>query len=109
MIRRPPRSTLFPYTTLFRSPWRNDFDVRRREVGISVDGQFLKRNRAPYHQRQCRGHGNEALREGEGYDACNHVWTLLVAIRKLEENAAFRDNFLALLQSLHDLRFVALL
>src|SRR5947208_7309521 len=25
MIRRPPRSTLFPYTTLFRSPWVNDF------------------------------------------------------------------------------------
>src|SRR5258708_11285315 len=24
MIRRPPRSTLFPYTTLFRSPWMND-------------------------------------------------------------------------------------
>src|SRR5256885_6223305 len=23
MIRRPPRSTLFPYTTLFRSPWKN--------------------------------------------------------------------------------------
>src|SRR5256885_5752929 len=23
MIRRPPRSTLFPYTTLFRSPGRN--------------------------------------------------------------------------------------
>src|SRR2546422_3252938 len=23
MIRRPPRSTLFPYTTLFRSPWRD--------------------------------------------------------------------------------------
>src|SRR2546430_8289740 len=22
MIRRPPRSTLFPYTTLSRSPWR---------------------------------------------------------------------------------------
>src|SRR3989441_8767330 len=22
MIRRPPRSTLFPYTTLFRSPWQ---------------------------------------------------------------------------------------
>src|SRR5438445_6751014 len=21
MVRRPPRSTLFPYTTLFRSPW----------------------------------------------------------------------------------------
>src|SRR5258708_18741665 len=24
MIRRPPRSTLFPYTTLFRSPLRDD-------------------------------------------------------------------------------------
>src|SRR2546430_11898038 len=24
MIRRPPRSTLFPYTTLFRSMWGND-------------------------------------------------------------------------------------
>src|SRR3712207_7478207 len=23
MIRRPPRSTLFPYTTLFRSSWRS--------------------------------------------------------------------------------------
>src|SRR3712207_8781939 len=34
MIRRPPRSTLFPYTTLFRSlhirlkPGNGDFDVR---------------------------------------------------------------------------------
>src|SRR3989441_13144653 len=25
MIRRPPRSTLFPYTTLFRSPLTGDF------------------------------------------------------------------------------------
>src|SRR3712207_9560434 len=29
MIRRPPRSTLFPYTTLFRSE-----DLREREVGL---------------------------------------------------------------------------
>src|SRR2546430_8303084 len=28
MIRRPPRSTLFPYTTLFRSPWRETRDAR---------------------------------------------------------------------------------
>src|SRR5688572_31111616 len=28
MIRRPPRSTLFPYTTLFRSnPWMNNLPV----------------------------------------------------------------------------------
>src|SRR3712207_8377286 len=30
MIRRPPRSTLFPYTTLFRSiPWEAAFDTWR--------------------------------------------------------------------------------
>src|SRR5258705_10068599 len=27
MIRRPPRSTLFPYTTLFRSPNNNTFGI----------------------------------------------------------------------------------
>src|SRR5256885_5126046 len=30
MIRRPPRSTLFPYTTLFRSPLPGDHRCRRR-------------------------------------------------------------------------------
>src|SRR5258707_685231 len=42
MIRRPPRSTLFPYTTLFRSdldpgrvdePLRGDAQLRRRRAG----------------------------------------------------------------------------
>src|SRR2546422_10918663 len=31
MIRRPPRSTLFPYTTLFRSSRNETQDVRRRK------------------------------------------------------------------------------
>src|SRR3712207_9007721 len=34
MIRRPPRSTLFPYTTLFRSFLSRRF--RRRRLGLSV-------------------------------------------------------------------------
>src|SRR2546422_6094200 len=34
MIRRPPRSTLFPYTTLFRSEFEA---VLREVVGIAVD------------------------------------------------------------------------
>src|SRR2546428_8971010 len=29
MIRRPPRSTLFPYTTLFRSGYSRESDVER--------------------------------------------------------------------------------
>src|SRR2546430_10395142 len=31
MIRRPPRSTLFPYTTLFRSLGRNSSDAKDRD------------------------------------------------------------------------------
>src|SRR5688572_32095573 len=39
MIRRPPRSTLFPYTTLFRS---NEQDVTmRRRLGV-VNEAFVK-------------------------------------------------------------------
>src|SRR2546422_464325 len=34
MIRRPPRSTLFPYTTLFRSPSRDRLELHR-DVHIS--------------------------------------------------------------------------
>src|SRR3712207_8438000 len=30
MIRRPPRSTLFPYTTLFRSPYETIHRLRER-------------------------------------------------------------------------------
>src|SRR3712207_7620951 len=33
MIRRPPRSTLFPYTTLFRSPGGGGARPRRRRGG----------------------------------------------------------------------------
>src|SRR2546422_11020553 len=41
MIRRPPRSTLFPYTTLFRSRFRDRFVQR---VGHAVVGkEFLHR------------------------------------------------------------------
>src|SRR5438067_9108615 len=38
MIRRPPRSTLFPYTTLFRSAsgWEMIAKVRRREISCSI-------------------------------------------------------------------------
>src|SRR2546430_16688576 len=38
MIRRPPRSTLFPYTTLFRSAFDSPGRVRRAPVERDVDG-----------------------------------------------------------------------
>src|SRR3989454_4813070 len=54
MIRRPPRSTLFPYTTLFRSRGA-------REAGIARDGGGgLDRRRQPDAQRVARGEGGDA-------------------------------------------------
>src|SRR5260221_8543045 len=32
MIRRPPRSTLFPYTTLFRSSWTEESATHRSQL-----------------------------------------------------------------------------
>src|SRR5256885_11818125 len=40
MIRRPPRSTLFPYTTLFRSRTRG---AARRKVGIRLGPDVRRR------------------------------------------------------------------
>src|SRR2546426_8708082 len=37
MIRRPPRSTLFPYTTLFRSV----YDLERVRAGLEVKGPAI--------------------------------------------------------------------
>src|SRR2546430_8856957 len=38
MIRRPPRSTLFPYTTLFRSPDRRHQKAVRPRVVHEIEG-----------------------------------------------------------------------
>src|SRR2546427_9171743 len=41
MIRRPPRSTLFPYTTLFRSPEHLRFDeIARQRCAVDRDERF---------------------------------------------------------------------
>src|SRR5688572_31233643 len=45
MIRRPPRSTLFPYTTLFRSLLVRMFDLY--EAGRADEGEALHRRLMP--------------------------------------------------------------
>src|SRR6516165_8208049 len=47
MIRRPPRSTLFPYTTLFRSPSCPDGSWIRRGGGCLFSGALVSRDIVP--------------------------------------------------------------
>src|SRR3712207_7830954 len=53
MIRRPPRSTLFPYTTLFRSGLEHAVGVRQVVVGDEVR-QAGVRGRAEEARRKSR-------------------------------------------------------
>src|SRR2546422_5241209 len=43
MIRRPPRSTLFPYTTLFRSSLRQLYRHNKRATSASRRGAEMRR------------------------------------------------------------------
>src|SRR5690554_7264631 len=47
MIRRPPRSTLFPYTTLFRSKQQQVSEIMRQMLTqAQTAGQYLAHNRS---------------------------------------------------------------
>src|SRR2546429_6630580 len=56
MIRRPPRSTLFPYTTLFRSHYS-----QRRDAGSARSRRGLLHRSRPYHfwHRRSEEHTSE--------------------------------------------------
>src|ERR1035441_6359356 len=56
MIRRPPRSTLFPYTTLFRSTGQTRIAVGAagvKDVRIGMDGQAHPTTRVVVIPRSC--------------------------------------------------------
>src|SRR5258708_14377270 len=56
MIRRPPRSTLFPYTTLFRSLGCTGGDQRQhRRTRPAHDGRHVISARQPCQRRRARG------------------------------------------------------
>src|SRR5256885_5559912 len=51
MIRRPPRSTLFPYTTLFRSRWMEQTKRQMDAAGIESLGHLTQGEVAKLYQR----------------------------------------------------------
>src|SRR5256885_11267642 len=75
MIRRPPRSTLFPYTTLFRS----NFDP--------TTGTSTKLERLETDLEECAASGRKAIERSEEHTSelqspCNLVCRLLLEKKK---------------------------
>src|SRR3712207_7383014 len=67
MIRRPPRSTLFPYATLFRSPrppsWPpHDLAEEQAQVEEGVPGHEQAQHRDDRHARHRRGEDRKSTR-----------------------------------------------
>src|SRR5256885_7678401 len=97
MIRRPPRSTLFPYTTLFRSPERahraRERDADEQERDAEPGGVREEQNRPAQHgarvareDEDAREHGPDARRRADRSEEhtselqspCNLVCRLLL-------------------------------
>src|SRR2546426_11089617 len=69
MIRRPPRSTLFPYTTLFRSEAEENLPVELpRDVQISGKGGSPLANVASFVNARCPRCGGRARRDTDTMD-----------------------------------------
>src|SRR2546430_5276279 len=80
MIRRPPRSTLFPYTTLFRSPCAVDGN-RSCERGGGVKGR-------PQDERKQRSEEHTSELQSQS----NLVCRLLLEKKKKKKNTSTRPK-----------------
>src|SRR5256885_9106263 len=77
MIRRPPRSTLFPYTTLFRSRDDEDLTLHRALHRVDVGGG----DRGPVPQQRLHL-GRSEEHTSELQSPCNLVCRLLLEKKK---------------------------
>src|SRR3712207_9106885 len=80
MIRRPPRSTLFPYTTLFRSPWCHALS------GIGGGWMLLFAGAGP---EAAEPDFRSAL---AGFRALGERWGAMLALSGLAELAIWRGD-----------------
>src|SRR2546428_6794116 len=95
MIRRPPRSTLFPYTTLFRSPLLVVTDGGEAQpsepdrgpwVGPSSRPTRRRRSRRPAARRHRRGRGDrKSTRLNSSHDQISYA---VFCLKKKNNNRA---------------------
>src|SRR2546426_8521711 len=97
MIRRPPRSTLFPYTTLFRSV-------------VAVEQELAFRGLFEFHEEAARGRLPARSEEhtSELQSPCNLVCRLLLEKKKKKRTEEIRNKYPLTLQvdRLHECRRV---
>src|SRR5256885_3881409 len=79
MIRRPPRSTLFPYTTLFRS---RDLEDRAPRDARLRGAECHRQGRVPAPEPVRRGAGRSEEHTSELQSPCNLVCRLLLEKKK---------------------------
>src|SRR2546422_6708221 len=84
MIRRPPRSTLFPYTTLFRSP----FPWTRARASISS----LVRTPAPHSRATSRNGARSEEHTSELQSRLHLVCRLLLEKKKKANRCVTHSN-----------------
>src|SRR3712207_7528048 len=100
MIRRPPRSTLFPYTTLFRSPADlvHVLHLHRLALHLAVDhvvGDFPVLRALPLHPPRSEEHTSEL--QSRQYLVCRLLLEkkIIVLLHSLTPLARLRTTTLA--------------
>src|SRR2546429_1845017 len=97
MIRRPPRSTLFPYTTLFRSADHcrrqgyPDGSITKEAVGGFLYGRHLRSSTVRRNElalRQLAGHARSEEHTSELQSRLHLVCRLLLEKKKTIKNAS---------------------
>src|SRR5256885_8176143 len=85
MIRRPPRSTLFPYTTLFRS-CHGTVVAAARSANHEGNVPGSPRTDVPYHTTSVRGDPRSEEHTSELQSPCNLVCRLLLEKKKKKKS-----------------------
>src|SRR2546430_7581500 len=95
MIRRPPRSTLFPYTTLFRSGLR----VGMAPLKVARDAEVVQRHAVPWILAQRTQEGRFGADRSEEHTSelqsqSNLVCRLLLEKKKTTRNQVICELFI---------------
>src|SRR2546425_5541143 len=90
MIRRPPRSTLFPYTTLFRSRHQQDFRVTLR---VHVVAHAVRGVGLGHHEPRARSEEHTSELQSLAYLVCR---LLLEKKKKIKEDECIRVGHIQL-------------